>query len=81
MEKLLFAINKAKIYWWRLNDAQREHISKIFDTLAMGSIAPMFFSLVSNEIDGESLSVALCIISAILFELCAILALIKKEEE
>lgn len=81
MENFRIAFDKAKSYWWKLNIDQRKHVSKVFDTLAMGSVAPMFFSLISNDIDGESVSVALCLISAILFESCAILALIKKEDE
>lgn len=67
--------------FFKLNESQRKHVSKLFDTVAVGSIIPVFIKLLDNDNPNDTRVVVVCLVCAILLEILSIAALAAGDDE
>lgn len=67
--------------FFRLNEKQRDHVSKLCHLLGLTSALPIISKLLSNEQHGDDWQVLVWFFYATLFEVGALLALSSKKED
>ena len=78
-QKLSLVIDKVWDFFINLNDKQREKISSLFDRMAIGSLLPIPFRLMSDGKSGDNIAIFIWLLCAIIMAVLSIVALATKE--
>ena len=81
METIQALLRKLKTMFFKLNEDQRKHVSKIFHMLGMGAALPVFVQIITNEKSESLLYILVWIACAIIFEMIAIAALAARSKK
>ena len=78
-QKLSLVIDKVWDFFINLNDKQREKISSLFDRMAIGSLLPIPFRLMSDDKSGDNIAIFIWLLCAIIMAVLSSVALATKE--
>ncbi|WP_314909500.1 hypothetical protein [Cardiobacterium hominis] len=78
-QKFVQISEKVWTFFLGLNDKQREKISSLFDRMAIGSLLPIPFRLMSDGKDGDGVAIFVWLLCAIIFAVMSVVALATKE--
>lgn len=80
MDQIKALLRKLRTLFFKLNEEQRKHVSKIFHMLGLGAALPIFIQIATNQKSESWLYIVIWIAYAIIFEIIAIAALSERSQ-